>query len=185
MKAEVGAGDIVGEMALIDHHPRTATVRATHRRCTLLAFDAAKFRRLLDEMPKAQVRVMEQLVDRLRQRDLDTSTPAPTQSNRGQLMASSGRSAAPSSGVSGIGARRRSPRAGDEVAVAPATHRSSRRRRGARRARASSTLVERAVVPRRVDLDDEPGVGPGEVDDADEAIGPADRVLPLDGRQSA
>ena len=70
LKAEVTAGDIIGEMALIDHHPRTATVRALTP-LTLLAFDAAKFRRLLDEMPKAQVRVMEKLVERLRARDLE------------------------------------------------------------------------------------------------------------------
>lgn len=68
--AEVGAGEIVGEMALIDHRPRIATVRA-QTPLKLLAFDAGKFRRLLDEMPKAQVRVMEKLVQRLRQRDLD------------------------------------------------------------------------------------------------------------------
>jgi len=70
LKAEVTAGDIIGEMALIDHHPRTATVRALTP-LTLLAFDAAKFRRLLDEMPKAQVRVMEKLVERLRARDFE------------------------------------------------------------------------------------------------------------------
>lgn len=65
----VGPGEMVGEMALIDHRPRTATVRAATP-MRLLAFDAARFRRLLDEMPKAQVRVMELLVERLRQRDL-------------------------------------------------------------------------------------------------------------------
>jgi CRP-like cAMP-binding protein len=68
----VAAGDIVGEMALIDHRPRTATVKALSP-LTLLAFDAAKFRRLLDEMPKAQVRVMERLVERLRQQNLGGS----------------------------------------------------------------------------------------------------------------
>jgi CRP-like cAMP-binding protein len=68
--AEVGPGELVGEMALIDHRPRIATVRAlTPMR--LLSFDAHQFRRLLDEMPKAQVRVMERLVERLRQRDLE------------------------------------------------------------------------------------------------------------------
>lgn len=66
---EVGPGQMVGEMALIDHRPRTATVRATTP-MRLLAFDAQQFRRLLDEMPKAQVKVMEILVERLRQRDL-------------------------------------------------------------------------------------------------------------------
>jgi CRP-like cAMP-binding protein len=65
----VGPGELVGEMSLIDHRPRTATVRATTP-MRLLAFDATRFRRLLDEMPKAQVRVMELLVERLRQRDL-------------------------------------------------------------------------------------------------------------------
>lgn len=69
-KAEVGPGEIIGEMALIDHHPRVATVRATTP-LRLLAFDATRFRRLLDEMPKAQTRIMEKLVERLRQRDLE------------------------------------------------------------------------------------------------------------------
>lgn len=69
-KAEVGPGEIIGEMALIDHHPRVATVRAITP-LRLLAFDAARFRRLLDEMPKAQMRIMEKLVERLRQRDLE------------------------------------------------------------------------------------------------------------------
>lgn len=70
MKAEIGPGEIVGEMALIDHQPRTATVKALTP-MKLLAFDAGRFRRLLDEMPKAQVRVMEKLVERLRQRDAE------------------------------------------------------------------------------------------------------------------
>lgn len=69
-KAEVGPGEIVGEMALIDFHPRIATVRASTP-MKLLSFDSTKFRRLLDEMPKAQVRVMEKLVQRLRARDLE------------------------------------------------------------------------------------------------------------------
>jgi CRP-like cAMP-binding protein len=68
--AQVSAGDIVGEMALIDHRPRIATVKALTP-LKLLSFDAQRFRRLLDEMPKAQVRVMEKLVERLRTRDLE------------------------------------------------------------------------------------------------------------------
>jgi CRP/FNR family transcriptional regulator, cyclic AMP receptor protein len=67
--ARVGPGEIVGEMALIDHRPRIATVTAVTP-LKLLSFDATRFRRLLDEMPKAQVRVMEKLVERLRERDL-------------------------------------------------------------------------------------------------------------------
>ncbi len=58
-------------MALIDHRPRVATVRALTP-MKLLAFDAERFRRLLDEMPKAQVKVMELLVERLRNLDLDS-----------------------------------------------------------------------------------------------------------------
>ena len=70
-KAEVGPGDLIGEMALIDHRPRIATVRALTP-MKLLAFDTERFRRLLDEMPKAQVKVMELLVERLRNLDLDS-----------------------------------------------------------------------------------------------------------------
>lgn len=69
-KNELGPGEIVGEMALIDHRPRTADVRALAP-MKLLAFDAERFRRLLDEMPQASVRVMEKLVERLRQLDLE------------------------------------------------------------------------------------------------------------------
>jgi len=60
---EVGPGDIVGEMSLIDHHPRTADVRATTP-MKLLSFDSQAFRRLLDEMPEALIRVMERLIER-------------------------------------------------------------------------------------------------------------------------
>lgn len=60
---EVGAGEIIGEMALIDHRPRTADVRALTD-MKLLAFDAQHFRRLLDEMPEALLRVMERLLER-------------------------------------------------------------------------------------------------------------------------
>jgi CRP-like cAMP-binding protein len=62
--ATVGAGSMVGEMALIDHRPRSATVTAeTDMR--LLAFDNKAFKALLDEMPKASQRVMSLLNARL------------------------------------------------------------------------------------------------------------------------
>ena len=67
-KAELGPGEVVGEMALIDHRPRTADVRALTP-MKLLAFNAERFRRLLDEMPQANIRIMEKLVERLRQLD--------------------------------------------------------------------------------------------------------------------
>ncbi len=49
----VGPGSIVGEMALIDHRPRTASVVA-ETAMRLLSFDIAAFKRLLDEMPQAR-----------------------------------------------------------------------------------------------------------------------------------
>ena len=61
--ATLGPGSMLGEMALIDHRPRSATVTATSP-MRLLAFDAQRFRRLLDEMPEALIRVMERLIER-------------------------------------------------------------------------------------------------------------------------
>lgn len=49
----LGPGSIVGEMALIGHKPRNASVVAESS-MRLLAFDIAAFRRLLDEMPLAR-----------------------------------------------------------------------------------------------------------------------------------
>jgi len=55
--ATLEAGSMVGEMALIDHRPRSATVVAESS-MRLLAFDTRHFRALLDELPKASQRVM-------------------------------------------------------------------------------------------------------------------------------
>jgi CRP-like cAMP-binding protein len=51
--ASVGAGAIVGEMALIDHRPRNASVIAQND-MRLLSFDIAVFKHLLEDMPKAR-----------------------------------------------------------------------------------------------------------------------------------
>ncbi len=51
--ATVGPGTVVGEMALIGHKPRNASVTATTP-MRLLAFNITSFRKLLDEMPRAQ-----------------------------------------------------------------------------------------------------------------------------------
>jgi CRP-like cAMP-binding protein len=51
------SGSMVGEMALVDHRPRSASVVA-ETPMRLLAFDTKAFRALLDEMPKASQRVM-------------------------------------------------------------------------------------------------------------------------------
>ena len=60
----LSSGTMVGEMALVDHRPRTATVMA-ETEMKMLRFHARQFRRLLDEMPKASERVMTLLHDRL------------------------------------------------------------------------------------------------------------------------
>lgn len=62
--ASSGPGSMIGEMALIDHRPRTATVVADSD-MALLRFRTAAFRTLLDEMPKASERVMTVLRGRL------------------------------------------------------------------------------------------------------------------------
>ncbi len=63
--ATVRGGGVVGEMALVDHRPRTASVIAeTPMRA--LRFDARRFATLLSEMPKAEERVMAMLTARLR-----------------------------------------------------------------------------------------------------------------------
>jgi CRP-like cAMP-binding protein len=65
--ASVGPGSMIGEMALVDHRPRTATVVADTD-LTLLRFDSKAFARLLEEMPKASERVMTLLRARLQPR---------------------------------------------------------------------------------------------------------------------
>ena len=62
--ASSGPGSMVGEMALVDHRPRTATVVADSD-LDMLRFDSAAFRKLLDEMPKASERIMTVLRSRL------------------------------------------------------------------------------------------------------------------------
>jgi CRP-like cAMP-binding protein len=69
--ASSGPGSMVGEMALIDHRPRTATVVADSD-MKLLRFRTKAFRTLLDEMPKASERVMTTLRARL---ERDQSDP--------------------------------------------------------------------------------------------------------------
>jgi CRP-like cAMP-binding protein len=61
----VGPGSMVGEMALVDRRPRTATVVATTP-MALLAFDTKAFQKLLSEMPKAEERVHALLAARLK-----------------------------------------------------------------------------------------------------------------------
>jgi CRP-like cAMP-binding protein len=68
--AGTGPGSMVGEMSLIDHRPRTATVVADTA-MELLRFGTREFRTLLDEMPKASERVMTMLRARLERQQAD------------------------------------------------------------------------------------------------------------------
>ena len=68
-KGTIGPGEPIGEMALIDNRPRVGTVRAVTP-MKLLVLDATQFRKLLDEMPKANRAVMAKLTDRIRKLDL-------------------------------------------------------------------------------------------------------------------
>lgn len=58
--ATIGPGSVVGEMALIGHKPRYASVQA-QTPMRLLAFDISAFKKLLDEMPAAQKHIYELL----------------------------------------------------------------------------------------------------------------------------
>jgi CRP-like cAMP-binding protein len=58
--ATIGAGAVVGEMALIGHKPRNATVTA-QTPMRLLAFNISTFKKLLEEMPVAQKYIYELL----------------------------------------------------------------------------------------------------------------------------
>ena len=62
----VGAGTMVGEMALVEHRPRNATVIA-ETPMTLVGFGTPEFRKLLSKSPTAYDRVTTMLNDRLRQ----------------------------------------------------------------------------------------------------------------------
>ncbi|MEI7593471.1 MAG: cyclic nucleotide-binding domain-containing protein [Actinomycetes bacterium] len=63
--ATSGPGSMVGEMALLEHKPRNATVVADSD-MKLIVFDNQAFKQLLVEMPKANDRVMETLAARLK-----------------------------------------------------------------------------------------------------------------------
>jgi CRP/FNR family cyclic AMP-dependent transcriptional regulator len=66
--ASLGAGDIVGELSLLDHGPRTATaVCATD--CTLLVIDQRRFIGVLDAVPSIAHKLMSALASRIREMD--------------------------------------------------------------------------------------------------------------------
>jgi CRP-like cAMP-binding protein len=68
--ASLGAGDVVGELALILHRPRNATVMA-ETDLSVLVVDARSFERLLNEVPGLARQLLTTVAERL----ADTSKP--------------------------------------------------------------------------------------------------------------
>lgn len=67
----VGPGGILGEMALIDHNPRSATAIAKTD-CQLVPINEARFQFLVQQTPFFALEVMRVLAHRLRQMDART-----------------------------------------------------------------------------------------------------------------
>ena len=66
--AELSAGDFFGELALIEEHPRSATVVAAEETDCLL-FPAWEFTALLEEHPEVAVPIMRELIARTHRRE--------------------------------------------------------------------------------------------------------------------
>lgn len=68
--ATVGPGSVLGEMALLDLRPRSATLVALTP-VELIAYDAQQFRRILDEMPADARATLEERDGRFRAENLE------------------------------------------------------------------------------------------------------------------
>jgi CRP/FNR family transcriptional regulator, cyclic AMP receptor protein len=66
--SELGPGDCVGELALLDHGPRTATVTAATP-LTVLVLGPREFSGLLDEVPTLNHKILTALASKVRQLD--------------------------------------------------------------------------------------------------------------------
>jgi CRP/FNR family cyclic AMP-dependent transcriptional regulator len=64
----VGPGGILGEMALIDKQPRSATATAKTD-CKLVSVNEQRFQRLVQQTPHFAIQVMRVMAQRLRQMD--------------------------------------------------------------------------------------------------------------------
>jgi CRP/FNR family cyclic AMP-dependent transcriptional regulator len=70
--ATVGPGSMLGEMALLDLRPRSATLVAITP-ATLIAYGATQFRKILDDMPADARASLEERDSRFRAENLETS----------------------------------------------------------------------------------------------------------------
>ena len=67
---ERGPGEVLGEIALLDGGPRTATVTLSEP-SRLLVLARREFQALMDEFPEIRLRVLEAVAHRLRSLDPD------------------------------------------------------------------------------------------------------------------
>ena len=67
----IGAGSIIGEMALLDGAPRSGTVRATSE-VTTLRLERKTFLRIIRDAPIVMLRLLETLATRVREAEADT-----------------------------------------------------------------------------------------------------------------
>ena len=66
--ATLGPGDVVGELALFDHGPRTATA-VCETDCELLVIDQRHFRGVLEQVPALTTKILAELAGRIRDMD--------------------------------------------------------------------------------------------------------------------
>jgi CRP/FNR family transcriptional regulator, cyclic AMP receptor protein len=66
--AEFGPGACIGELALLDHGPRTATVTATSD-LTVLVIGAREFAAIIDEVPPIAHKLLRSLAEKVRALD--------------------------------------------------------------------------------------------------------------------
>lgn len=66
--ATLGPGDVVGELSLLDHGPRTATA-VCETDCELLVLDQRHFRGVLEQVPTLATKILASLAGRIRELD--------------------------------------------------------------------------------------------------------------------
>lgn len=66
--ASLGKGDVVGELSLLDHGPRTASV-VCETDCTLFVLDQRHFREVLEKNTSIALKLLATLAERIREFD--------------------------------------------------------------------------------------------------------------------